>query len=73
MSNAFADFLFFVIGPLLALSVPVAAVVGAIRAKRRKASTLGIVFSALAVGFITAVIAAVVGWVGLMGIWGMSI
>ncbi len=73
MSNAMADFLFFVIGPLLALSVPVSVIVSAICAKRREASALSIVFSALAVGFITAVIAAVIAWVGLMIMWGMSI
>lgn len=72
MENSIADFLFFVGGPLLVLAVPVSVIVGAVRAKRRNASTMGIVFSALAYGFITGTIAAVLGGLGLFAMMALS-
>lgn len=54
------------------LSIPVAIVIAAVRAKRRNASNLMTLLSALGAGFITAVIAVLIGWVGLMIMWGLS-
>ncbi|MDG1068479.1 MAG: hypothetical protein P8P40_08935 [Sulfitobacter sp.] len=66
------DLLFFGGGSLLLLSIPVAIVIAAVRAKRRNASNLMTLLSALGAGFITAVIAVLIGWVGLMIMWGLS-
>lgn len=73
VNNDLMDLLFYSISFLLVLAIPVAIVVGALRAKRRGASKLGIFFSALLVGSITTVIAAGLGWVGIMVLWGLSI
>lgn len=67
------DLLFFGGGSLLLLSIPVAIVIAAVRAKRRNASNLMTLLSALGAGFITAVIAVLIGWVGLMIMWGLSV
>jgi len=66
------DLLFFGGGSLLLLSIPVAIVIAAVRAKRRNASNLMTLLSALGAGFITAVVAVLIGWVGLMIMWGLS-
>lgn len=73
VNNDLMDLLFYSISFLLVLAIPVAIVVGALRAKRRGASKLGTFFSALLVGSITTVIAAGLGWVGIMVLWGLSI
>ena len=66
------DLLFFGGGSLLLLSIPVAIVIAAVRVKRRNASNLMTLLSALGAGFITAVVAVLIGWVGLMIMWGLS-
>lgn len=54
---------FFVIG----------AIVGAIKAKRRGEGPVWVVLSALIVGFITLVAAAVLIFVAVMVLWGLSV
>ncbi len=61
---------------LIIIAVPVfciGAFIAAIRASRRGEGTLGVLFSSIAVGFMSAVFATVAAWVGLMIMWGMGV